>query len=136
MILRSINLKIAFYSKDMHLHIDHYSIYCFDIEKSIWFYSKVMGFASKPRPNFDFPGHWFDLGKSQELHLIAGRGTLKNELPSSRNIHYAFKSFDINAFKKHLDELQIPMIGPKKRPDGITQIFIQDPDGYWIEITE
>lgn len=136
LILPVFTLKLTLYPRGMQLQIDHYSIYCFDLEKSIWFYSKVMGFTSKPRPNFDFPGHWFDLGNTQELHLISGRGTLIDELPRSRNIHYAFKTNDIVVFKEHLDHLKIPMIGPKKRPDGIMQIFIQDPDGYWIEITE
>jgi lactoylglutathione lyase len=120
----------------MKLHIDHYSIYCFDLQKSIKFYSEIMGFASKPRPAFEFPGHWFDLGNGQELHLIAERGANKTDLPKTRNIHYAFKTTDIAAFNEKLDQQQVTKIGPKKRPDGITQIFIQDPDGYWIEITE
>jgi lactoylglutathione lyase len=120
----------------MNLQLDHYAIYCFDLEKSVAFYSTVLGLQSKPRPNFDFPGHWFNIGNGQELHLISGRNELKENLSNTRNIHYAFKSDDIVAFTKHLYAHQIPKIGPKKRPDGVTQIFIQDPDGYWIEITE
>jgi hypothetical protein len=27
-------------------------------------------------------------------------------------------------------------MGPKQRPDGMWQIFIQDPDGHYIELTE
>lgn len=95
-----------------------------------------MGFKSKPRPQFDFPGHWFDLGKDQELHLISKRNVGMDDLPKNRNIHYAFKTSDIKSFEVLLTEKSIPKIGPKRRPDGITQIFIQDPDGYWIEITE
>lgn len=120
----------------MNLKLDHYSIYCFDLEQSIKFYTQVLRLKSKTRPSFDFPGHWFDIGNDQELHLISGRKEQKENLPMSRNIHQAYKTTEIEQFNKHLDSLNISKIGPKKRPDGITQIFIQDPDGYWIEITE
>ncbi|HTF80160.1 MAG TPA: VOC family protein [Cytophagales bacterium] len=120
----------------MGLQIDHYAIYCIDLESSIKFYKEIMGFKDIKRPDFEFPGYWFDVGKGQQLHLISGRNVSEGDLPNTRNIHYAFKSSDINKFNNHLDLHKIPKIGPKKRPDGITQIFIQDPNGYWIEITE
>jgi lactoylglutathione lyase len=30
----------------------------------------------------------------------------------------------------------VNFMGPKQRPDGIWQIFVQDPDGHYIELTE
>jgi catechol 2,3-dioxygenase-like lactoylglutathione lyase family enzyme len=34
-----------------------------------------------------------------------------------------------------LKELGIPLAaGPKQRPDGPTQIYVQDPDGYLVEL--
>ena len=26
--------------------------------------------------------------------------------------------------------------GPEIRPDGVKQIYFQDPDGYWIEVDD
>jgi len=30
---------------------------------------------------------------------------------------------------------KIPFHGVQHRPDGASQIFLQDPDGHWIELT-
>ncbi|MFN8436796.1 MAG: VOC family protein [Cytophagales bacterium] len=119
----------------MKLKLDHYSIYSFKLEESIKFYSEVLGLKTLPRPEFNFPGHWFEIGNGQELHIISGRTQNISDLPQTRNIHYAFDCDDIASFEIHLKKFNLPTIGPKTRPDGIVQIFIQDPDGYWIEIT-
>lgn len=120
----------------MNIKLDHISIYCFDLDKSVAFYKNVLELESKPRPSFNFPGHWFNIGNGLELHLISGRNVDKNTLPTTRNIHYAFKVENALEFNKKIDQLGLPKIGPKYRPDGVIQIFIQDPDGYWIEVTE
>jgi len=34
------------------------------------------------------------------------------------------------------EQAELEFLGPKLRPDGVQQIFLQDPDGYWIEFCE
>ena len=55
------------------LELNHIALYVADLEASIHFYSKVLGLPVLPRPDFGFPGAWFRLGLTQELHLIVGR---------------------------------------------------------------
>jgi lactoylglutathione lyase len=59
------------------------------------------------------------------------------------NIHLAFSVPSVENFAKHLDELNMKYGNwaqdsktPQVRPDGIKQIYLQDPDGYWIEVND
>jgi len=57
-------------------------------------------------------------------------------------LHVAFRVASLSDFIAHLDAAQIPyrdFDGNKKitlRPDGIHQIYLQDPDGYWLEVND
>jgi lactoylglutathione lyase len=48
----------------------------------------------------------------------------------------------LDVFMAHLDALHVKyanFAGDAKvtaRPDGIKQIYFQDPDGYWIEVND
>lgn len=113
--------------------LNHVAIYVKDLDKSIRFYQETLGFKSIPRPAFDFQGAWFRLGEHQELHLIAVRN---EELKIVRQNHFALKVKSIREVEAHFKVKKIPYSGPKPRPDGALQIFIQDPDGYFIEFFE
>ena len=43
-----------------------------DVDRTIRFYTDVLGLSQIPRPNFQFPGAWFRIGADQELHIIGG----------------------------------------------------------------
>ena len=119
------------------LELDHVALYVADTEKSIHFYGEILEWKSLPRPAFDFPGAWFSLGGNKQLHLLGARteplheGTL-----GSRKNHFAVKVPDILETEAFLRSKGLTFRGPKARPDGIRQIFLQDPDGYWIEFNE
>ena len=52
--------------------IDHVTLVVADLERSRQFYVELLGMAEVPRPDFSFPGSWFQAGKTQ-IHLnIAG----------------------------------------------------------------
>ena len=42
----------------------------------------------------------------------------------------------MTAATAHLDLMKIPYEGPKHRPDGPLQVFLRDPDGHVIELTQ
>lgn len=112
--------------------LDHYAIYVQDLENSIVFYRDIMGFPEKKRPNFDFPGAWFDLGNDQELHLIQGEGKV---MSNNRSLHFAFEVDDFETIFEICKEHHLFYEEPKKRPDGPLQLFIRDNSGYFIEFT-
>jgi len=49
----------------------------------------------------------------------------------------------VDEFVRRLSDLQVTFVNLKgeagqvaTRPDGIKQVYLQDPDGYWIEVNE
>ena len=115
--------------------LNHIALHVSDVSKSIQFYKHILEFELlNTRPAFDFDGAWFRLGQCQELHLIEGRNYEVNS--HSRKTHFALKVLSIKATEDFLKSKNLAMVGPKLRPDGAWQIFITDPDGYWIEFTE
>jgi catechol 2,3-dioxygenase-like lactoylglutathione lyase family enzyme len=112
--------------------LNHVAIHIADVGVSCDFYERVLRLEAIPRPAFDFPGAWFRLGSSQELHLIGRRG--EKVVAGSRSNHFALLVDDIPAWETHLTKSGADFQPPKLRPDGATQIFLRDPDGHVIEL--
>jgi len=110
--------------------LDHVALHVEDLAASEAFYGEVLGFESLPRPEFDFPGAWFRLGTQQELHLIGERTGSVNS--HHRGTHFALRVSDVDPVQSQFEKHSIEFIR-KHRPDGAHQIFVQDPDGYWVE---
>jgi lactoylglutathione lyase len=114
------------------ISINHVALHVADVAKSVVFYADIMQLEQLPRPDFDFDGAWFRLGTVQELHLIAGR--INTAESGSRNNHFALEVSDLNEWEQHLVSMNATFRPPKTRPDCARQIFVQDPDGYFIEL--
>lgn len=116
------------------LSLDHAAVNVSNLEASRRFYEDGLGLKVVSRPDFDFPGVWYSLGGTQQLHLIEEADLAK---PSNRqNHHFALQVADIKAAQKQLEGRGVKIVlGPNPRPDGVTQIFVADPDGYIIEIS-
>ena len=112
--------------------LDHVALHVADVDASCAFYSTVLQLESLPRPAFDFPGAWFRLGTTQELHLIGDRGEAVHS--HNRGNHFALMVDDIDAWEEHLTQANANMRPRKVRPDGASQIFLVDPDGHFIEL--
>ncbi|MFC4770267.1 VOC family protein [Effusibacillus consociatus] len=116
--------------------IHHISIVVTDLERAKSFYRDVLGLREIPRPNFDFPGAWFEIG-NQQLHVIVHppSQTLRTEGGiDSRDGHFAIRVTSYEQTLRHLEKLNVPH---KAKPDSITgwaQIFCCDPDGNIIEL--
>ncbi len=111
--------------------LNHVALHVADLERSMRFYEEVMELPKLNRPVFGFPGAWYALG-TQELHLIADDSLEEN---SRRHHHYALLVDDIYAAKADLESKGVTVFdGPGLRPDGPTQLFFHDPDGYRIEV--
>jgi catechol 2,3-dioxygenase-like lactoylglutathione lyase family enzyme len=114
--------------KDYH----HTALVSKDLEKCKWFYVDVLGFKMLERPDFGFPGFWFQVGPSTQLHL-----QVFDELIPDTMRHLAFETEDFDETIRSLESENIEIVdGPGKREDGSDFLFCKDPDGNLIEITK
>ena len=121
-------------------HFNHLTVYVVDLEKSAAFYRDVMQLQDIPEPFHDNHHVWFKMGEHEQLHVVSGA---KATVPHDINIHMAFTVPSVEEFSKHLDAMNIKYGNwaqsskePQVRPDGIKQVYLQDPDGYWIEVND
>lgn len=116
----------------------HVSLSVTDIEKSKHFYGTVLGFPEIERPNFDFPGAWYEVGTAQ-LHLIQNSEaeTLRtsNKL-DSRDGHFAVRVKSYDETLKYLQEKGLEVKAKPESKSGFKQIFCMDPDRNLIEFNE
>ncbi len=111
--------------------LNHVAIHVADVDASVAFYRDVLRLPELPRPAFDFPGAWFQLGPDQELHLIGDRDQPVHS--HHRGGHFALVVDSLDQWEAHLDGVEATRLARKTRPDGAFQTFVQDPDGHWIE---
>jgi len=121
-------------------HFNHTTIFVVDMNKSADFYEKTLMTTRIPEPFHDNKHIWEKIGEHNELHIVEGA---KQDIPHDINIHLAFSVSSVEDFAKHLDSMNIKYGDwsqktktPQVRPDGIKQIYFQDPDGYWIEVND
>lgn len=112
--------------------LDHVALHVSDLAASRRFYGELLGLPEAARPDFDFPGAWYQVGSQQQIHLI-GRA-IPEDAPPPRERHFALSIPDVRRVEDRLRELGQPYQGPKPRPDGALQIFLRDPDGHMIEL--
>lgn len=125
--------------------LQHCSLVVRDLQRSKWFYGEVLGLEEVPRPaTFTFRGAWFRKEKA-EVHLILAEDTTAPpgfpEPGSAKHTglatHLAFEVADLETARAELVRAGIPILGgPMPRGDGVVQLYVQDPDGYLIELFE
>ena len=120
--------------------INHLALYVFDLPKSAAFYKEVLQLPEIPEPFKDGRHVWLRLGSHAQLHLIQGAASI---VERDKNTHLAFHVKDMQKFAAHLNQLNVrygSWQGEDRkttpRPDGITQVYLQDPDGYWVEVND
>lgn len=113
---------------------NHVALQISELERSRRFYGEILDLKEIPTPNFDYPVIWFDLGNGRELHLI-GRQPERTFTPVRSN-HFALEVSDVYLAEKVLIEYGVKYFPIKARPDGILQLFLNDPDGNFIELCQ
>lgn len=111
--------------------------YVVDLPKSADFYKHALLLPELPEPFKDGKHVWLRIGPHSQLHIIQGNKTQEHEL----NTHLAFSVKDLPKFMAHLDKLGVRYGSWKSepgkttpRPNGVQQIYLQDPDGFWLEV--
>ena len=134
-----INMKSM--SQENYLYFDHQALIVNNLQESGDFYLDILGLEEIPvGAGQDPPKRWFKTNNGKEIHLIQSVSEI-NELPKS--IHMAFSPKNFELFIDNLKKNEINFSNWKgelnsiqERVDGKRQIWIQDPQGYWIEIND
>lgn len=123
-----------------NVKINHTAIFVQNLAATKFFYEKIVGLDTIPEPFHDGKHAWFKLGAGISMHVIQG-STEKKEY--YKNQHTCFSVASVHDFADKLKLHSIPyedVSGNKnaisRRVDGVRQIWLQDPDGYWIEIND
>lgn len=118
--------------------IDHYNVATQDIERSIAFYTNVLGLELGARPPFGTVGAWLYGDGHPLVHLSTRRQI--DAAPTGRLDHIAFRCRNANAVAARLrgngiayEVLQVPPIDGFA-DYGTLQLFLTDPDGIAIEL--
>ncbi|KQU49774.1 hypothetical protein ASG67_11785 [Sphingomonas sp. Leaf339] len=121
---------------DAPVRAEHVAIQSADIDRSAAFYREAFGLKMIPTPLKN--RRWLDLGNGLALHILDGRTAPK---PSNRDEHLALHVNDLAVVTSWLDRRGLVWTDLAGKPrtmqirfDGVRQIYVQDPDGYWLEI--
>lgn len=121
-------------------HVNHIAFSVAQLERSRVFYTQIVGLDTIPEPFHDHRHVWLSISEHAHLHLIQNPPPIT--VPD-KNTHLCFSVPDVNAFVSVLQRNNIAYedwLGKPSsittRTDGIHQVYLKDPDGYWIEIND
>lgn len=119
---------------------NHQALHVRDLPKSAAFYEQVLGLKRIPDPFNDDRHVFLQMGVQSELHLIGGAAKVEKQ---DIDHHMAFSVASLDDFIARLRSLKVKYFSSKSeegqittRPDGVKQVYFQDPDGYWIEVND
>lgn len=111
--------------------VHHVSLDVADVDAAARFYGDVLGLTPIDRPDFGFPGAWFEANGTQ-IHLIE---VPAHEAPTSQ--HFAFRVDDVDAVVATLVDRGVEVSGPSAGFAGAgRQAFLKDPSGNLIELNQ
>lgn len=120
--------------------INHNAIFVKDVNVSALFYKIIIGLDTLAEPFHDGLHAWFKTGPGIALHIIQGATEKKTYY---KNQHICFSVASVDVFVKLLAQHKIgwedrdgAKLAITTRIDGVKQVWLQDPDGYWIEIND
>jgi len=138
-ILLPLLISVSFFgqAQTFDFVIDHQAFVVKNLEKEADFYANILQLKEITSTETKATRRWFDIGGSA-LHLIKNETVTINK---DKSQHLCLSTQDLEGFIKILDKNHIAYedwAGTKNsitdRKDGVRQIYIQDPEGYWLEI--
>ena len=122
-----------------NLKYDHQALPVNNLKITGDFYRDILGFKDIPTLVGTKDSHrWLANYEGKEIHLIFSNEKIQK---TPKQIHMAFSPLDFEKFIDHLKMNNVVFTNYKLkagvvqvRNDGIKQLWIRDPQGYWIEI--
>ena len=134
------NLLVAQVNARIHFTYNHNALSVTDANRSAAFYKNVFQLTEITNRTQMDGIRWISLGEGKELHLVS---IIKEPVTINKAVHFALNTNNMDGLVKRLKELKIAYSDwPGKpntvtvRADGVKQIYLQDPDGYWIEVND
>jgi acyl-homoserine lactone acylase PvdQ/catechol 2,3-dioxygenase-like lactoylglutathione lyase family enzyme len=120
--------------------LNHTAIYVVDLKKSGDFYQNIIGLDTIPEPFHDNAHIWMKTSPYSTLHIILGADKNK-EYYKNQHTCFSVANFENFIFKLKQAGISFEDVSGNKnsittRIDGVHQIWLQDPDGYWLEIND
>ncbi|BCB04181.1 VOC family protein [Bacillus sp. KH172YL63] len=116
--------------------LHHVSLTVTNLERAKAFYSDVLCLKEIDRPDFGFPGAWYEIGE-QQLHLIvdpSSQTIRKDKHLSSREGHFALRVESYDKALEWLKDKGVEVLDKPQSKSGFMQIFCADPDGNLVEL--
>ncbi|MDC9722621.1 MAG: VOC family protein [Urechidicola sp.] len=131
-------LSVNTFSQVFEFSNNHFALLVKDIDKSAKFYSEILQLEEIKTPK-GMPDtvRWFVLSDKTQIHLTESDEKIK--IPKGLNF-----SLSTNQLVEFINLLITKKVSfedrfgeetkTTNRSDGVKLIYLQDPDGYWIEI--
>ena len=117
---------------------NHVALSVADVDRSTAFYREVFGLEEIVNRTEIEGIRWLSLGEGKELHLIS---VIREPVTLNKAVHFALTTPDFDRFVETLRDAGVgfgSFAGDAGeitlRADGARQVYLQDPDGYWIEV--
>lgn len=125
-------------SNDLSYSFDHVALSVADVEASAHFYEKLFG-LQRITDRTPMEGvRWLTMPGGGELHLLA---IVSGEVLTTQAVHLAVRTADFDRLLAAITEMGVEYTtwlgtgpGVTERDDGTRQIYVKDPDGYWVEV--
>ena len=122
-----------------NLKFDHQALPVNNLKITGDFYRDILGFKDIPTlVGTKYTHRWLANYEGKEIHLIFSDEEIQK---TPLQIHMAFSPVDFDKFIDHLKKNNVVFTNYKLevgvvqvRKDGIKQLWMRDPQGYWIEI--
>ena len=123
------------------LSFNHLALSVKELDRSADFYGRVLDLSEIRRDSPTKGVRWFSLGAAQELHLISHEYYRGDAVATNKAVHLALTTTRFADTLKQLDARGVAYGNWKgdakqidTRSDGVKQVYLQDPDGYWLEL--
>jgi len=121
--------------------LDHVAINAADQQRSIDFYKDAFGLKEIPTPFPPGGPRWLALAGGMALHI---QHLPERIAPAPRAVHFAIAVPDLGGVIAYFDRHKIAWTDSSGRAgkvqdirsDKVQQIYVQDPDGHWVEVND
>lgn len=125
-------------AQSFNFNIDHSALIVNNLDATAGFYADILQLEEIPHPDRSPGFRWFSIDGTSQLHLIYKDTVV---MKKHKSMHLCLSTPKLDDFITHLKSSNIEYEDwPGKkgavtlRSDGVRQIYLQDPEGYWIEV--